>query len=177
MGDVSVREARRTHVQHLRRLARECGAPAVRDDAKREKVAEMMDAIRQAVGHSETKATAEAIFLRYGKTFDTLAVAATAEESPVGPPGFRLRGKSFLFTYNWDYLNRDLPDGTPHLASAAVVWNLWREWKARKKRQHKVLQSTSTLEASLDSVIADRVHLHWTLESEPAGRLRHARHV
>ena len=124
MVDVSIHEARRTHVQHLRRLARECGAPVVRDDAKREKVNEMINAIRQALGPPEVKASAEAVFLHYEKTFETVAVAATTEESAVIPPGFRLRGKSFSFTYNWDYLNRDLPDGTPYLASTADVWKL-----------------------------------------------------
>jgi len=33
---------------------------------------------------------------------------------------FRLRGKSFLFTWNWDFLGKDLPDGTPPPADAAA---------------------------------------------------------
>ena len=33
---------------------------------------------------------------------------------------FRLRGKSFLFTWSWDFLGKDLPDGTPSPADAAA---------------------------------------------------------
>ena len=70
-----------------------------------------------------------------------------AEEEEEGPAGeaaprrrgsFRLRGKSILFTFNWDFLRRAFPDGAPGAASVDALWELWRVWKREMKREHKV---------------------------------------
>ena len=46
---------------------------------------------------------------------------------------FRLRGKSFFFTYNWDFFNKPTPDGTAPAASPNELWKRWKSWKASKK--------------------------------------------
>jgi len=51
--------------------------------------------------------------------------------------GFRLRGKSILFTYNWNFLGRRFPDGTPAAASEDALWELWRVWKRLKKAERQ----------------------------------------
>jgi hypothetical protein len=60
------------------------------------------------------------------------------EAAPRGRGSFRLRGKSILFTFNWDFLRRAFPDGTPGAASVDALWELWRVWKREMKREHKV---------------------------------------
>ena len=59
------------------------------------------------------------------------------EAAPRGRGSFRLRGKSILFTFNWDFLGRPFPDGTPAAASTDALWELWRVWKREKKTERK----------------------------------------
>ena len=59
------------------------------------------------------------------------------EAAPRGRGSFRLRGKSILFTFNWDFLRRAFPDGAPGAASVDALWELWRVWKREKKKEHK----------------------------------------
>ena len=73
---------------------------------------------------------------------------------------FRLRGKSFLVAYNWDFCNAAFPDGTPPAASPEALWALWRVWKGTKKHELRVEQSSSTVEQSLRSSLPGRVHIH-----------------
>ena len=48
---------------------------------------------------------------------------------------FRLRGTSLLFTYNWEFCTRALPDGTPPFASTSELWKEWRKCKAEAKQR------------------------------------------
>ena len=82
--------------------------------------------------------------------------------------GFRLRGRSFLFTYNWDFLHKDLPDGTKHPDTYEDLWRLWLAWKQNTKKAQQVVQSTSTLEQSLHSRDDDRAHFHWKVNLKEA---------
>ena len=59
------------------------------------------------------------------------------EDAPRGRGSFRLRGKSILFSFNWDFLGRPFPDGTPAAASTDALWELWRVWKREKKTERK----------------------------------------
>ena len=66
------------------------------------------------------------------------AVVVPAEDAnqampPASP--FRLRGKSFLFNYNWDFFGKPFPDGTPPAADVAGLWHLWKTWKNDKKKR------------------------------------------
>ena len=50
---------------------------------------------------------------------------------------------------------------TPPAASNAGLWRTWRDWKARKKQELGVTQSSSKMEESLASDDVGRVHIHW----------------
>ena len=173
-----VRKLRRGFVQELRAAARTCEvAPVASDDAARKKVVEMMGKIRASEGSPDTKEKAETTFAAYEATYAPAAddaPAAQAEAQGERPQqraereGFRLRGRSFLLTYNWKFLSRNLPDGTPAPATPEDLWQLWLAWKKGKKRELGVAQSTSTLERSLESKDTDRVHFHWKVNLKEA---------
>ena len=161
---------RKKHVQTLRGLARVVGVDAVRDDARRDVVepwavqltenTQMTSAQRQAA--RDTLASYRATFL-----------AVPEDLGPPAPPAeavgeLRVRGRSFLLTYNWDYLGTPFPDGTQPAECHADLWRIWRAWKQQKKADMRVTQSTSTLEASLNSQQEGRVHLHWKINLERA---------
>ena len=111
-----LRAARRTHVQELRRAARRCNVQLVSDTASREKVQEFAGEIQSSSGPQDQKEAAAAAFKAYEATF--------AEEDGTNPQaqgetgGFRLRGKSFLLTYNWDFTGKAFPDGTAAATTA-----------------------------------------------------------
>ena len=81
---------------------------------------------------------------------------------------FRLRGTSFLFTYNWDFLGQAFPDGTSAPRTVEDLWRMWRKWKKQKKKEMGVARSTSTMEESLHAVVDRRVHLHWKVDLKVA---------
>ena len=90
------------HVQVLQGFARDCKVTPVRsDEARRKAVTEVVERIRTSDGPSAAKRGAEAAFTRYKATFIDAALATPPPSAPAA--GFRLRGKSFLLTYNWDY--------------------------------------------------------------------------
>ena len=158
-----VKDERKTLLRELRRVAGLAGVAVVRDDAGKAKVTAMMLDIRAASGlEAATLQSAEEAFRRYEHTFG----ADTDHKQP--PEGFRLRGKSFLLTYNWDYFNKPFPNGAPPPSTPAELWGMWRSWKHERARLLGVRQSTSTLEASLRSDIEGRVHLHWKVNLEGA---------
>ena len=158
-----VKDERKTLLRELRRVAGLAGVAVVRDDAGKAKVTAMMLDIRAASGlEAATLQSAEEMFRRYEHTFG----ADTDHKQP--PEGFRLRGKSFLLTYNWDYFNKPFPNGAPPPSTPAELWGMWRSWKHERARLPGVRQSTSTLEASLRSDIEGRVHLHWKVDLEGA---------
>ena len=53
--------------------------------------------------------------------------------------------------------------GTP-----AELWQTWLDWNKEQEQELEVLQSTSTLERSLQSDLADRVHFHWKVNLKEA---------
>ena len=169
-------EARREIVKDLRKYAESCGVELVRDIASRKDVNKMMDAIRASSKYMSLKDDVDGKFNEYEQTFSK----ATDEEA--GPEAqaeaeraslvssnerrreFRLRGTSFLFTYNWDFLGREFPDETAAPADASALWHLWRAWKKAKKKELGVVRSTHTLEESLESALPGRVHFHWKVD-------------
>jgi hypothetical protein len=157
---MSASRERKELAQELRRLARCAGVPPARDDASKAKMTEMMVALRAAPGlDPATQASAEATFQRYERTF------AKAHQEP---ETFRMRGRSFLFTYNWGFLDKAFPDGTPHASSVDDLWRLWCDWKSGAMQRLGVKQSTSTIEASLHSEATNRVHIHWKVNLDKA---------
>ena len=71
-------QERQKIVRSLASLARTCGAEAVREDAGRVKVAEMMESIRASSGPADDKASAETAWQAYEATYVT---AEAAEEN------------------------------------------------------------------------------------------------
>ena len=160
-------ERRKEQVQKLRAAAKECGVALVRDDVGQAKVTVFAEAIQASAGAAGVKASAAKAFAAYNATFPPAqAQPTTATTGPTEDANFRLRGKSFLATYNWDFLKTPLPDGTPPLRTTEKLWRLWRDWKAQKKAELQVLQSTSTLERSLRSENPNRFHIHWKTNLE-----------
>ena len=153
----AVMAERRTFVQTLRRLAKTCGVAHARDDARKEKVEEMGQKLASSTLGPDAKKEAADALRGYLGTFLPTPAEARAQTALKQ----RLRGTSFLFTYNWDFLRRNLPDGTASPGTVGQLWHLWKTWKAQKTQELGVKLSTSTLEASLHSSTPDRVHLHW----------------
>ena len=122
----------------------------------------MMEQVRGSAGNQADKRGAEKVFKLYEATFDVLPKAP--QPTAVAKKGFRLRGRSFLFTYNWDFMGRTLPDGTPALKDTAALWALWLPWKTGLRRKLGIKKHSSTLEESLESKLLGRVHLHWKVD-------------
>ena len=159
--------ARREHVKKLRAAARECGvAPTDRDDVGKDKVVAMMASIRASAGPAARKQAAEAAFKNYEACFAKGSAPEDGTQQPKPKQAFRLRGKSFLLCYNWLFLEKPFPDGTPPAKSVEDLWQLWQEWKRAKKTELGVFQSTSALEESLESPDENRVHFHWKINLE-----------
>ena len=135
-----------------------------------------MDAIRASSMYMQVKDAVEGKFNEYEQTFSKTTDAeagpeaqAEAERASLVSSNekrreFRLRGTSFLFTFNWDFFGREFPDGTAAPADATALWRLWRTWKKMKKKELGVVRSTHTLEESLESALPGRVHLHWKVD-------------
>ena len=102
------RQARRRHVQQLRKLAVSCGAPRCpSDDSGRPKVAMMIAAIRVVEGHQELKQEAGDAFTACEATWVEAAGEArqppqraeeAAHEEATDSASYRMRGSSFLLT-------------------------------------------------------------------------------
>ena len=113
---------REGHVNKLNAAARACGVALVQKQAKRSEVQRLAKAIQDSGGPKASKKIAADTLKLYEASFakketsETVHVAAdTAEVGEAEPAAeentqFRLRGKSFLFTYNWDFLGTALPD-------------------------------------------------------------------
>ena len=158
---VDTKSERKPHVQELRKIARSCGSRVTpRDDVKRDLVVDMVQGIRDSDGDAELKRKAERVFLSYNSSF----AGQLPSNGPGLPHSFRMRGRSFLLTYNWDFFSKPFPDGTPKVNTRSELWRLWRNWKADKKKAWSVAKSTSTMEASERSHVQGRVHLHWKID-------------
>ena len=110
-------------VQAMRRAARECGVALIKDGFGRARVAEFARLVEASGGPAASKEAVAAAFFRYKGTWaeQTPAEAPTIQaQAPQG--GFRLRGKSFLLTYNWDFLGRQQQnlDTDLHISSKAA---------------------------------------------------------
>ena len=89
--------ARKGLVKELRAFARQTGVAQVRDDSSRAKVEAMFQSIiASAAADVKTKATK--LFEKYQSSF-TVELESPIVQSASAEP-FRLRGRSFLFTYN-----------------------------------------------------------------------------
>ena len=152
-------------VKALRALARARGVDQVKDNASREKVLVMVKILRAQPLERDERQKLEDVVSAYLTTFPDGRLPAGAGDGASGSParGFRVRGRSFLLTYNWLFTDKAFPDSTPPAVSNEDLWALWCGWKKRKKKDLGVVQSTSTLEESLDSADAGRVHFHWKI--------------
>ena len=149
-------------VKTLRSHGRSCSVALCRDDSGRALVTAMMERLRASAGNTTQKRDAEKSFKLYEATFEEQAntpAAPTTEKK-----AFRLRGRSFLFTYNWDFFGRNLPDGTPALKDTEALWALWLTWKTNLRRKLGIKKHSSTLEESLESKLEGRVHFHWKVD-------------
>ena len=141
--------ARKALVKELRTYARQVRVTQARDDSGRAKVEAMYRKII-AKASVEVKRLVEEKFKAYTETFQTEVAGA-----------FRLRGKSFLLLYSWDFFGKPLPDGTPASRDSAELWRLGQTWEEDRVKSLRVNENISTLERSLHSNTPDRVHFHW----------------
>ena len=118
--------ARKALVKELRTYARQVKVTQARDDSGRAKVEAMYRKII-AKASVEVKRLVEEKFKAYTETFKTEVATSPAEDTAAG--AFRLRGKSFLLSYNWDFFGKPLPDGTPASRDSAELWRLWQTWE------------------------------------------------
>jgi hypothetical protein len=91
---------RRELVKCLRKAAKDCGLPSAqlpRDTASRDKVQELARQAAASNGSAQDKAKAAQVFTAYEATWP--AAEDSGEESE-DEKTFRLRGTSFLLTYN-----------------------------------------------------------------------------
>ena len=154
-------------VRLLCKTAKDLGVECVNDKAGRDKVRAMISRIRDVVPPGRVKKEFEAAAKKYEGTFKAIDDKVKGYEVCVEK--VRFRGTSFLFTYNWDFLCKALPDGTPATVSVEALWSLWKTWKAQKKVELEVVKSTHTLERSLHaSDEAERFHIHWKVDFKTA---------
>ena len=100
------------------------------------------------------------------KVGGTTSQAAASQD--VAKSKIRLRGRSFLLTYNWDFFGKATKDGTAPAVGPPELWSAWLVWKKAKKKELGVSRSTSTMEESLNSGLAYRVHFHWKIDLKEA---------
>jgi hypothetical protein len=168
----AARLKRKGFVQTLRLLSDKCQDVAtIRDDSGKDKVEKFAADLKRSryldtAARAELAQTVEA----YLATFPPAAAggAAAAGAGNKQTSGFRVRGRSFLLSYNWDFLNKAFPDGSASCGTPAKLWQTWTAWEQNKKQELEVEQSTSTLESSLHSDLAGRVHFHWKVNLKTA---------
>ena len=116
---MDAKETRKSLVKQLRAYARFCGAKQVRDDCGRAKVSVMFKSICNKATATQ-KVEAQKVFDAYEATWNPTKV-----DEEVGPEStdrkFRLRGKSFLLTYNWDFFGKALEDNTSRSEDVAAL--------------------------------------------------------
>ena len=107
-------EHRVAKVRALRARGRECGVPLAEPFAGKAKVDAMMTAIRGSSAATEIKAKAEIDYKLYLATYEGADGEGEQQPKPGGAKqrkSFKLRGTSFLFTWNWSLCKQALPDG------------------------------------------------------------------
>ena len=157
-------------MKRLRDIARTAGVNLVREDASRQLVNDMVSRVRATQPAATELRKLEKDAKLFEKTFALEAgpedaLAEVAQEPPAQQN--RFRGRSFLLTFNWDFLGATLPDGTPAAEDVEKLWRLWKQWRKEKKKELGVTHSSHTLEESLHSDIY-RVHFHWKLDLREA---------
>ena len=120
-------------IASLRQLAQEFEVTPCSRNAVLEDVEKMVKALRKKRLNKKQRESLESAYLIVaGPSLDS---ATAAEEQPAVQPAEenkrRLRGRSFLFTYNWHFFGRCLPDGTSPFGGVA---QLWKEWKTALRR-------------------------------------------
>jgi hypothetical protein len=134
-------EDRESHVSVLRQCAKDAKCADTLDNkASKSKVATLIEAIRSSRARKSIKDAAEKAYNAYLATFiavqgetESKSGHAQAEATCSVAPAvrsIRLRGVSFLTTYNWDFFGKRLPDGTEPFSSSQSLWKSWRNWKA-----------------------------------------------
>ena len=129
---------RRPLVQSIRQAGGRCFIRGMPDDAGRKRVESFVHRVLESAGPAKAKSLARASLTAYLATFQDSPAGtgskkskkSTAAPSTSTPKPRRVRGKSQLFTYNWDFLASNLPDGTPPARDAAHLWNMWQSWEA-----------------------------------------------
>ena len=102
-----------------------------KDNASREKVQALARKVEESNASAAQKAEVAAAFKAYEDSWPV--EEDECEEDYELVKGFRLRGTSFLLTYNWDFFGTDFPDGTPAAASPGGLWRLWKVSRSRIK--------------------------------------------
>ena len=88
-------------------LAVKCGLEAVNSQASQRTVRDLVASIRKSAGPEKNKTEAGKVLAAYEQTFAEHAAASESASpsaaKPVENKSFRLRGCSFLFTYNYGF--------------------------------------------------------------------------
>ena len=161
---------RRELVQAIRRAGTPCHVTGIRDYASRADVEAFVSKIIESTGPIAAKSSARDSLASYLATFPKpkKKEKSTGKTGTTSSSARRVRGKSQLCTYNWDFMGAPLPDGLPPAKSAADLWRMWGTWEAERKVRLSVRRSTSTMEESLLSDCDGRVHIHWKVDlAEP----------
>ena len=174
MSSKDVVARRRPLVQSIRQAGGRCNIRGMPDDAGRKRVESFVHRVLESAGPAKAKSLARASLTAYLATFQDSPAGtgskkskkSTAAPSTSTPKPRRVRGKSQLFTYNWDFLASNLPDGTPPARDAAHLWDMWQSWEAEAQVRLCVHRRTSKLEESLLSDCDGRVHIHWKVDLE-----------
>ena len=174
MSSKDVVARRRPLVQSIRQAGGRCFIRGMPDDAGRKRVESFVRRVLESAGPAKAKSLARASLTAYLATFQDSPAGtgskkskkSTAAPSTSTPKPRRVRGKSQLFTYNWDFLASNLPDGTPPARDAAHLWDMWQSWEAEAQVRLCVHRRTSKLEESLLSDCDGRVHIHWKVDLE-----------
>ena len=120
----SAADARKRCVQTLRAAAKKCDVEPIRDSASRQKVNALAQSIADSAGPAAQKSKALAALEEYEATWvDHGDEDGAGEENDEGQEvkDFRLRGTSFLFTYNWDFWGKAFADCLVELPIAEWV--------------------------------------------------------
>lgn len=176
-----IQNRRRSLIQSLRRAGVVCNIHGISDDASRPRVEAFVNTILASAGPSKAKALARASLAEYVSTFKGDAQGASDKKTKKrarsrktvtgpavtnGPPLRRVRGKSHLFTYNWDFLGSPYKDGSAHARDAEELWQQWQTWEAQAQSRLGVSRHSATIEQSLNADCDDRLHIHWKIDLE-----------
>ena len=158
-------EARRTHVLTLRKLARSVDVTQAKDSASKDKVMAMITAIKGKRLSPKQRSVLGGAETAYLGTFQP---QGCSDNASANSGGALLRGRSFMLTYNWDFMAANSPDETPKADTRELLWGVWCAWMPQLVQQLGVVRFTSKMEESLNSSLAGRVHFHLKVDLEKA---------